>query len=187
MTRAKDEDRLSKDPRQIRNRLRRREGKLGRDLELYVKHGGMKPLDEWDLEELSRGRPRDRNGQWGGRGPGWVTPAVVKEAKRRLLDHAFGSLAGHADLAIKTIADLLKSKAVDDNGKPIVDSRTRLEAAKFVIEHIIGKPKATVEIGADDAVRQALARALVLDDGEDAHPVINGQFTEDEEDDDDLK
>lgn len=182
--RANDESKLSTKPKQIRNRLRRHGKKFDRDLELYFEHGYGKPIEEWDLEELSRGRPRNKGGTFGGSTPTWINPIVAREAKRRLLEHCLGSMAGHADLAIKTISDLLKSRAVDDNGKPIVDARTKLEAAKFIIENVVGKPKNRLEIDTTDAVREFLAEALVLDDGEPAHPIIDGQFRDEEDDDD---
>ena len=182
--RHRDETKLSTKPSQIRNRLRRKHGRLEKDIELYIEHGGMKPLHEWDLEELSRGRPRNKMGTFGGRVPEWITPAVVREAKRRLLEHAYGTMAGHLDLAIKTVAKLITSEERDGNGRLIIDPSTKLQAAKFIIEHIVGKPKAIIEVEGDDLVRKALAQALILDDGEEAHPVIDGQFAEEEDDDD---
>lgn len=172
-------------PKQIRNRLRRRGKNLDREWNLYQQEAYGKPIEEWDLEELARGRPRAEDGSFRGRSPSWITPFVMREAKRRLLDEAFGSLAGHVDLAVRTIVKLLKNNEVDDYGRPVVDARTKFAAAQFVIDHVIGKPKVGIEIDATDTVRQFLASALVLDDGSPAHPVIDGQFTEDEEDHDD--
>jgi hypothetical protein len=165
-------------PGQIRNRARRREGKLNVEIDNYMEHVAKKPIEEWDLEELARGRPRDVNGGWNGRTPTWLTPAIAREAKRRLMDHTFGTLAGHVDEAIKTIAKLLTDESVDEFGKPIVDARTKLAAAQFVVENVIGKPKAVVEVEATDLVRSFIAGALVMDDGEPAHPIIDGQFTD---------
>lgn len=176
---------LSENPKQIRNRLRRKTGKITADLDLYYDKAYGKPIEEWDLEELARGRPRDKNGRFQGKTPSWINPAVQREAKRRLLEHTFGSLGGHVNLAVQTIVNLLESNEVDDWGKPLVDARTKLAAATFIIENIIGKPKAIVEVEATDTVRQFLAEALVLDDGEAAHPVINGHLVEEEDDDDD--
>jgi hypothetical protein len=170
---------LSTDPKQIRNRARRRLDKFDQEVELYLQHS--KPIADWDLEELARGRPRDKDGKFRGPAPKWLTPAVTREAKRRLMDHTFGSLAGHVDAAIKAVAQLLSSTETDDFGKPIVDARTKLAAAQFVIENIIGKPTAVVEIGATDTVRQFLAAALVMPDGEPAYD-IEGSVVEDDDD-----
>lgn len=196
--RPKDESKLSQDPAQIRVRLRRaakgdkkRDGRMKRDMEMLYR----KPIEEWDLEELARGRCRASDGTFKGRPPSWITPAVQQEAKRRLLDETFGKMAGHIDIAVRTIKDLMTSEEVDENGKPIVDARTKLAAATFTIEHILGKPKAVIEIGPDDFTKQAIAAAIVLDDGREqdetrfeleAGGVIEGEFEDlDEENGDD--
>lgn len=184
--RPKDESKLSTDPRQVRIRLRRAarkgnkkaDGRIQRDLEMLYK----KPIDEWDVEELARGRPRNAAGDFRGKMPSWITPTIASEAKRRLLDNTFAQMSAHADLAINTVVKLMKDDMVDDKGKPITDSRTKLAAATFVIEHILGKPKAIVEVGAEDFTKQAIAAAIVLDDGKDqSHLTLEGEFTVDDE------
>lgn len=172
-------------PKQIRNRLRRKTKKFEAELELYQDVAYGKRIEDWDLEELARGRPRTSDGHFRGPAPKWITPLVIREAKRRLLDHTYGSMAAHVDLAVQTVVKLLNSTEVDDWGRPLVDARTKLAAATFVIEHIIGKPKNTVEVDGTDTVRQFLAAALVLDDGTPAHPVIDGQFSEEDDDQED--
>jgi hypothetical protein len=181
----KDRTKLSKNPAQIRRRLRRAGEHLERDVDMYSEATGFKPVVDWDLDELARGKPRAVDGSFRGGVPVWVTPLITREAKRRLLDESFGKLAGHVDLACTVIAKLLTDKSVDDHGKPIVDARTKFAAAQFVIEHVIGKPKAVVEIDGSDRVAQFLASALVLESGQPAHPVIDGQFTTSEEGEDD--
>jgi len=178
---------LSTRPAQIRIRARRAAKAGSRDAEMYVEHVYRKPLHEWDLEELARGRPRDVNGHFTGSAPSWITPLVMKEAKRRLLNETFAQMASHVSLAVKTVVKLLKDTTVDDKGRPIVDARTKLEAAKFLIEHIVGKPKMLIESGSDSEVKAFLADALVMsdDDLDAAHPVIDGQFYEDDEEEDD--
>lgn len=183
--RPKDESKLSTNPKQVRNRLRRaakgnqkRDGRIDRDIAILYQ----KPIEDWDMEELARGRPRNAAGTFAGRPPSWITPTIQKEAKRRLLDETFGNLAGHVDTAIKAIVKLIESEEVDEKGRPIVDARTQLAASMFVVENIIGKPKAIVEVQADDFTRQAIAAAIVLDDGEDqSHLVLEGDFTVEEE------
>lgn len=184
--RPNDDSKLSQKPSQIRNRMRRKHAKFAQELELYVDTVYQKPLDEWDVEELAHGRPRDKSGKFRGRTPAWITPAVQQEAKRRLLDHTFGSMAAYIDTAIQTVHNLMKSEEVDDNGKPIVDARVKLAAATFIIEHVVGKPKAVIEVG-EDTTRQALASAIILDDGmPQGHLVLEGEFEEmDEEESDD--
>jgi len=59
-----------------------------------------------------------------------------------------------------------------------VDARTKLDAAKFILEHIKGKATAVVEIEAGDFTRRMIASAIVLDDGEaqDEPVVLEGDF-----------
>jgi hypothetical protein len=177
---------LSRDPKQIRTRLRRRGVNTERDIAMYVEEVWKKPIEEWDLEELAYGRPRNKNGTFQGRSPRWVTPAVQKEAKRRLMTHTYAKMGGLVDKAIKVMLDLMESDAVDDKGKPIVDARVRLAAAQFIVEHVVGKPKALVEIEeAGSETRTAIAAAIVLDDGQsqDHHEdVVDAELVEDEDD-----
>lgn len=180
--RPKDESKLSRKPEQIRRRLRRKGRTFMKDLDMLVDVGAFKPVDEWDLEELARGRPRDKNGKWVGRVPNWITTEITKEAKRRLMAETFGHLASHATTAVKVLVRLMTSTEVDDRGKPIVDPATQLKAAQFVLENILGKPKAVIELEAEAFTRSVLASAIVLDDGlpQDDAVVLDGEFTEEE-------
>jgi len=183
--RPADESKLSREPAQVRRRLRRKHEKFSTDLDIYQDVAYGKRIEEWDLEELARGRPRASNGKFNGKSPAWITPAVQREAKRRLLEHTFGKLAGHVDQAITAMGNLLVSEEVDDKGRPLVDARTKFAAAAFIIEHMLGKPKALIEIGMDETTRSAIASAIILDDGmPQGHMTIEGDFEEAEEDDD---
>lgn len=183
--RAKDSSRLSTEPAQIRRRLRRKHEHFQEDLELYKKHAGYKPVEEWDLEELAHGRPRNKAGDFRSRAPGWMTVEIAKEARRRLLDQAFGGLASHLNAALKVVKELMESEEVDDKGRPLVDAATKLKAAMFIIEHVIGKPTSVVQVDGLDMTRQILASAIVLDDGnpQDEIVVLDGEFTEEDDDD----
>jgi hypothetical protein len=184
--RPKDESTLSRDPKQVRNRIRRKHKKWQNDVDIYINEIYQKPITEWDVEELAHGRPRSKNGSFQGKVPRWITPAVQQEAKRRLLHQTFGSLAGHMTSAVKCIGQLITSTEVDDNGKPLVDARTKLAASIFVIENIMGKPKAVVEVNGADLVQQALAAAIILDDGgeQDEQIVLDGEWEETDQEDD---
>jgi hypothetical protein len=176
---------LSMTPEAIRNRMRRAGKKTDRELRNLAEIH--KPLDEWDIEELAHGRPRDKNGTFVGRRPTWITTTVLAEAKRRLNTKAYEMLAGHIGDAVQVIHDLMVSTAVDEFGKPIVDARTRLNAAQYIVDQVVGRPKVRVDVETNDATSKMLAGALKMtnEDGElvDAHPVID--ITEDEWTDDD--
>lgn len=180
----KDRSKLSNDPSHIRQRLRRASRRaeetgdrtrLELELKLYQEHTGFKPVEDWDLVELAHGRPRGPKGTFRGPIPKWITADVAREAKKRLYNHAFGELGAHVDLAIRTIANLLVSEEVDDRGKPLVDARTKLAAAQFIVEHVIGKPEKVLTLDVADQARQMIASAIVLDTGvEDSHLVVEG-------------
>lgn len=183
--RPHDASKLSTNPAQIRRRLRRGKGKFEEDLALYAKHNGRwKPIEEWDLQELAHGKPRSKNGDFRGRKPKWITDEVAHEAKRRLMDETFTQIAEHMTVALRCIVNLIKNEDVDDNGRPVVDSATKLKASIFIIEHILGKPKAVVEIEAADFTRKMLASAIVLDDGQpqDMPVILEGSIIEKDDD-----
>jgi len=186
--RSKDPEKLSTKPEQIRRRMRRTVGtdKFQEDLELYYKHTGFKRVELWDIEELAHGKPRNRNGNFTGGRPRWLSPEIIREARRRLIDETQALIGEQATLAIQTIVKLIESEEVDDKGRPIVDARTKLDAAKFILEHIKGKATAIVEVEAVDFTKRMLASAIVLDDGkpQDELIVLEGEIVEEEEEDD---
>lgn len=179
--RPKDESKLSRNPKQIRNRLRRGTA-LDADIKIYTEEVWKKPIEEWDMGELAYGRPRGPDGKFRGAAPKWITRHVQQEAKRRLLTMTMSQLAGHTDIAIKAISKLITSTEVDDNGKPIVDARTRFAAAAFIVEHVIGKPTAIIQVDASEDTKSAIASAIILDDGRpQGHLTIEGSVVEEDE------
>lgn len=156
--------------RNARHRARRAGAKLERELEIIYE----KPLDEWDLEELARGRPRARNGTWAGGSPRWLTPAIREESQKRFQEMARGQLVGHLEAAISVVGELATCDEVDERGNFIVPASVRLSAATYVIDQILGRATAKVEHDVTDKFGAFLAGAMVLEDGEDAHPVIEG-------------
>lgn len=174
---------LSTRQEQMRVRIRRagkaadkKADRVGAEIQNYYKQIG-RPIEEWDWEELARGRPRAINGTFVGRTPSWVTPTVVNEAKRRLMAGIYGEMGTQSKFALDVLRRLLTSGDVDD--------KVALDAAKYVIDHIIGKPEAIIKLDGSETVRQFLANALVLDDGAPEHEVIDGEYVTDSEEDDD--
>lgn len=154
---------------------------MKRDLDMLAE--SIKPLDEWDFEELARGRPKDKNGFFTGASPQWVTPAITREAKRRLKSKAMDKLGEHVEEAIAVLVAMMASDEVDDNGKPLVDAKTRMAAATYILDQVIGKPRQGVDIAADAGGFQAvIAGAMKVEtiDGEyvDAHPIVEGEWVE---------
>ena len=110
--------------------------------ELDILH---RPVEEWDLEELARGRPRNSIGTFAGRPPAFVTRLVHEAAMSRFKEMIKADMNSNTITAIGVIETLLNSREVDARGKALVPPSTKLDASKFLIEHILGKPTQRVE------------------------------------------
>jgi hypothetical protein len=142
---------------------------------------GYKPVSEWDTEELARGRPRNSSGSFRGSSPSWLTEDIRAEAMRLLKENAFGELMALVPLAAKTIYGVISSEAVDDNGRPIVDAKTKLQASTWLMEHAVGKAmqRTSIEVNAVDQTARAIASAIVLDDGKPQdHWIVEGELAD---------
>lgn len=175
----RDPESLSRKPTQLRARLRRSQGKTTRDIALLAEVQGQdyKPIEEWDFEELARGKPRNKRGKFNtGQKPAWISPLVAEEIARRLR-------AGFIDEVRSTLPEVLAvlKELLMDEGSP----RIQLDAAKLFLEYAIGAPEKKVSIETTSRIEHMLADVVVLDDGSPAHPVIDGQFYDEEEDEDD--
>lgn len=159
-----------------RNRLRRRMNMdvIRRDVEM------IKPLDDWDWEELQRGYPKSESGRFGPR-PIWADLfRADQEVQRRLKKMTAAELKSHVGSAVGVLVELMTNESIGLDGKPEVPASVRMKAAELVLDHTIGKPTASVEIESGDKLGELLASCLVNDDGEDAHPaIIPGQVEED--------
>lgn len=142
--------------------LRKKHAEYRKTFDQMVAEGYIKPLSEWDLEELSRGQPRNRGGGWQGKKPVWLVGAPVKqEISRRFKEEAVSHLVRYFPKALQTLADLL------DEDDPAI----RLKACSLLLEYAIGKPTVHTHVSADEGVKGMLAAALVMPTGEPAHPV----------------
>lgn len=108
--------------------------------------GVMKPLDQWDLEELAKGKPRNQYGNFAGKAPAWITPHVVQEIRRRLLETSYSELASHVGVAIQSLVNLLTDDSTDEDGNPLVSPALKLQAAKYIIDQTMGKAPQTVDV-----------------------------------------
>lgn len=180
----------SQRPRAVRRRLRATgkavkdgfddaEEKMKADIAVLYK-----PIEEWDWEELSKGRPKGADGRFTGRKPEWITPAVQGEIKRRMQVLTEAELMSHAASAIKVLVELMKDSDVDDFGKPAVPASVRVDAAKYILNHVIGTPKARVELESSNPLRELMGEVLVNPDGEPSHIVIEGSVVEEDDEDD---
>jgi hypothetical protein len=134
-------------PKQIRARARRRAAKKGRKALMSEQEfeALYKPVEEWDMEELARGRPRNAEGTFRGRKPGWVTREVHERSMEVFTDMVKGEMGGLAPSALNTLRWVLESEDVDDRGKPLVPASAKNQASMFLLEHVVGKPKQHVQ------------------------------------------
>lgn len=160
----------------IRKRLRRRADDIQEDVQLLaeVQATKYKPVEEWTLEELAYGKPRNANGKFDGAKPKWMTHAISEEVQRRMRNETLAQFRPQAAHAVRVLAEFLTD---DEN------PRLKFDAAKLILEYVIGKPDVKVDVTGNVTLQAMLADALVLEDGSDAHPVIDGQFVEVEDDD----
>jgi len=130
--------------KQIRARARRRMKRA--TIMTDQEHDALyKPVEEWDIEELARGRPRNSKGTFAGAKPKWITVAVHEEAMNMFRQAVKGRMNGMTPMALEAIVNLVENEEYDDKGKPVVPASTKLDAAKFLLEHVVGKPTQRVE------------------------------------------
>lgn len=104
-----------------------------------------KPIEDWDMEELARGRPRDVNGGWKGGPPKWVSREVHEQAMERFKTLVKLEMNSMGARALDTFAYLIGNEDEDPRGRPMVPPSVKLQAASFLVEHIVGKPTQRVE------------------------------------------
>jgi len=167
---------------QIKRRLMRskRGDKRERDMRLYVEHVLGKPIEQWDLEELARGKVRNRNGRFTG-GPRFqhISPLLDKEIANRLRHMALREIQGNVYTAIEVITDLMLHSERDE---------IKFKCAQLVLEYTLGTPQQNINLAGDaGAVAATLAKALVMPGGAPAHPIIDGSVVAEEDEGDDLE
>jgi len=147
-------------PKQIRARARRRmkraEIMSTQEQEIIFR----KPIEEWDLEELSRGRPRNAAGNFRGPKPQWITREVHEQSMDRFKAAIKSDMNATTVDAMTAIRAILNNDEYDDKGKPIVPASTKLDAAKFLLEHVVGKPKQTLEADVSVKLQGILATVM---------------------------
>lgn len=147
-------------PRQVRARARRRvkRGDIMSTQEMEVLY--RKPVDEWDLEELARGRPRANDGTFRGPTPGWINRGLHEQSMDRFKAAIKSDMNATTVDAMTAIRGILNNEEVDEKGKPIVPASTKLDAAKFLVEHVVGKPKQQLEADVSVQLQGILAVAM---------------------------
>jgi hypothetical protein len=125
--------------KQVRARARRRVAKADRLNHEAEEILMVKPIDEWDIEELAHGRPRAADGTFRGRNSRYISRELHEEATRRLREMVRGEMNVQGLSALATLDWLLNNSERDRRGKLLVQPSVRLQAATFLIDHIMGK------------------------------------------------
>lgn len=149
-------------PRQIRSRARRKAaaGERLTDEEFVALYD--KPLEEWDIEELAAGRPKDVNGQFRGRAPGkYLQREIAERAENLFKTKVRTGMNGLTVSALEVMQAIIDNDDYDVRGKPVVAASTKLDASKFLIEHLLGKPKQHVENDIGARLSTILAGVMV--------------------------
>ena len=201
-------------PKQIRARARRR---ANRGYSLSTQEMDIlyhKPIEEWDLEELARGRTRAPDGTFKGPQPKWINRQVHEMSMDRFKAAIKSDMNATTIDAMTAIRGILNNEEVDEKGKPVVPASTKIDAAKFLLEHVVGKPKQVLEADVSVQLQSILAVVManpaetlmsretgglgytlghmpgitmplgIAADAEDAD-IIDGEIVDDTEDDDD--
>lgn len=168
-------------PKQIRARARRLAKKTsrqarGKEIMTEVEFEALyKPIEEWDLEELARGRPRNINGNFSGRKPGWITREVHEKAMEQFRLAIKTELGAQSIDALKTLQWILQNDETDDRGKPMVPATAKLQASTFLLEHVVGKPKQQVQQDISVKLQGILGSVMVNPNDALAQPEQGGQ------------
>lgn len=147
--------------KQIRARARR---KMNRTARLTTQEAEIlytKPVEEWDLEELARGRPRDSKGGFRGPKPKWINSSVHELAMQKYVAAIKSDMRASTTHAVDMIRELIVNEDLDDKGKPIVPPSVKLQAATFLLEHVVGKPTQRVEQDISVKLQGILGQVMV--------------------------
>ncbi len=157
----KTADGKSLSPKQIRARARRKMNRGNVMTAQEFDYLFEKPIEEWDMEELARGRPRNSRGGFSGPKPKWITAAVHERAMERYTAAVKTDMQATTVDALTTIRWIIQNEDVDDKGKPIVPASTKLEASKFLLEHVVGKPTQRIESDVSVKLQGILGQVMV--------------------------
>lgn len=126
-------------PRQMRAR-QRRAVKRGERITEKQFNLGFKPIEEWDAEELARGRPRNSEGNFRGRPPKYISREIHERALELFKTGIRSDMNALTSNAVGVVRSIMDNDEVDEKGKPIVPAGVKLQAAQWLLEHVVGKP-----------------------------------------------
>lgn len=148
-------------PKQIRARARRKMKRHDVMTDQEMDYLYNKPIDDWDLDELAHGRPKNEKGHFKGPAPKWVNAVVHEEAMTRYTAAVKTSMKSTTVDALEVLKMIINDENVDDKGKPWVPASTKLDAAKFLLEHVVGKPTQRIEQDVSVKLQGILGQVMV--------------------------
>ena len=166
------EDRKS-DEYRTKHNARRRAAKKAENLGAEIAIVYEKPIEEWDDEEITRGRPRASDGTFRGRVPKWMTPTLQVERQRRLRQLMADDLGTFAADALRVIHSVMMDDRRDVDGKLVVPASVRVDAGKYLLDQFLGKAKVSVDVNEYNPLLELMGGILVNPDGEPSHQVID--------------
>jgi hypothetical protein len=137
---------------------------------------GMDDLSEWDEEELTRGRRRDKNGHFNGRDPVVIPKAVHDEVVKRTLKNAQSILRENLTAAVQMLTLL--------STDPQVEPKDRLKAIEMIMTRVMGKEPVTVRVEGEAKWQVALQGAIMSMKTFEDVAIGDGERDEDNDDDD---
>ena len=117
----------------------RRAMRRGKKMPEDVKKALYKPIEEWDMEELARGRPRAADGSFRGAKPAYITREMHETAMENFKSMVRSEMNGSTVDALLVLTNLLNNDETDNKGRPVVTAATKADVAKWMVEHVLGK------------------------------------------------
>jgi len=148
-------------PKQIRARARRKMARSEVMSDQELEYLYEKPIAEWDLAELAAGRPKNKKGHFSGPTPKYISREIHEEAMEKYVAAVKTDMRMTTVDALGLIRELINDTNVDEKGKPIVPPGTKLDAAKFLLEHVIGKPTQRIESDVSVKLQGILGQVMV--------------------------
>lgn len=136
--RDENEDGLVMTPKRMRARARRA-ARRGQKIRVGDAEALWKPIEEWDMEELARGRPRAADGSFRGPKPKYLSREIHEQAMENFKSMVRSEMNGSTVDALVVLSGLLTNDDTDNKGKPIVAAATKADVAKWMVEHVLGK------------------------------------------------
>jgi hypothetical protein len=106
-----------------------------------IVNGVITDFSDWDEEELTRGRRRDKNGNFTGKPPQIVAAAAVRELNKARMRKAQEVLNGHLLDAVG-----LWGSVVRDTKAPLA---IRFRASELIVDRVMGKVPEHVSVQTD--------------------------------------